>query len=69
MRLPILRETRSSAVLVQLGDRMMVDRNRDLIIASLQRALDAWASDPVADGASAASETPASVRYPGVAAS
>ncbi len=69
MRLPILRETRSSAVLVQLGDRMMVDRNRDLIIASLQRALDAWASDPVADGPSAASERPEPARFPGAAAS
>ena len=67
MRLPILRETRSSAVLVQLGDRAMVDRNRDLIIASLQRALEVWASDPVADGPSAASETPEPARYPGVA--
>ncbi|HNE73303.1 MAG TPA: peptidoglycan-binding protein [Microthrixaceae bacterium] len=67
MRLPILRETRSSAVLVQLGDRAMVDRNRDLIIASLQRALDVWASDPVADGPSATSETPGPARYPGVA--
>ena len=67
MRLPILRETRSSAVLVQLGDRAMVDRNRDLIIASLQRALDVWASDPVAEGPSATSETPGPARYPGVA--
>ena len=47
--------------------RAMVDRNRDLIIASLQRALDVWASDPVAEGPSATSETPGPARYPGVA--
>ena len=63
MRLPILRETRSSAVLVQLGDRAAVHENRDLVIASLQRALEAWATDPApeaqpadaADGAAQAS--------------
>jgi N-acetylmuramoyl-L-alanine amidase len=49
MRLPILRETRASAVLVQLGDRSAVQENRDLVIASLQRALEAWASDPAPD--------------------
>ncbi len=46
MRLPILRETRSSAVLVQLGDERAVLQSRDLVIASLERALEAWASDP-----------------------
>lgn len=47
MRLPILRETRSSAVLVQLGDLPRVEHHRDLVITSLQRALDLWAGDPV----------------------
>lgn len=46
MRLPILRETRSSAVLVQLGDEQAVLQSRDLVIASLERALESWASDP-----------------------
>jgi N-acetylmuramoyl-L-alanine amidase len=50
MRLPILRETRSSAVLLELGDRTTVQQNRDLVIASLQRALEAWASDPADEG-------------------
>ncbi len=49
MRLPILRETRSSAVLVQLGDATLVEESSDLVIASLQRALDLWAGDPVAE--------------------
>jgi N-acetylmuramoyl-L-alanine amidase len=46
MRLPILRETRAPAVLVHLGDTAKVDENRDMVIASFQRALDAWADDP-----------------------
>ena len=46
MRLPILRETRSSAVHLELGDLAAVDGNRHLVIASLQRALEAWATDP-----------------------
>lgn len=49
MRLPILRETRSSAVLVQLGDLARVEAAGDLILASLQRALDIWAADPAPD--------------------
>lgn len=49
MRLPILRETRSTAVLVQLGDLPRIENNADLVIASLQRALDTWAADPVAE--------------------
>lgn len=49
MRLPILRETRTSAVLVQLGDAAHVEDHRDLVIASLQRALDTWAGDPTAE--------------------
>lgn len=49
MRLPILRETRSSAVLLQLGDRAAVHHSLDLVIASLQRALEDWASDPAAE--------------------
>mgnify|MGYP001239158918 FL=1 len=51
MRLPILRETRSSAVVLELGDPATVAANQSLIIASLQRALECWASDP-ADEAS-----------------
>lgn len=69
MRLPILRETRSSAVLLQLGDRAMVEQNRDLIIASLQRALEAWASDPVAEGPSPAPDAPTRGVGPDAAAS
>ncbi len=46
MRVPILRETRSSAVLLELGDADTVLANQGLIIASMQRALDLWASDP-----------------------
>lgn len=49
MRLPILRETRASAVLVQLGDRAAVHHSLDLVIASLQRSLEAWATDPAAE--------------------
>lgn len=49
MRLPILRETRSTAVLVQLGDLPAVEQNADLVIAALQQALDTWAEDPTAD--------------------
>jgi N-acetylmuramoyl-L-alanine amidase len=45
-RLPILRETRPPAVVVKLGDAVMVERNQDLIVASVLRALDSWASDP-----------------------
>lgn len=46
MRLPILRETRASAVLLQLGDTEAVAGHAGLVIASLQRALEAWADDP-----------------------
>jgi hypothetical protein len=46
MRLPILRETRSSAVLVKLGNDDVIDQSSELVIASLQRALEAWATDP-----------------------
>lgn len=46
MRLPILRETRSSAVLVQLGDRGHLEQSRALVLASLQQALESWAADP-----------------------
>jgi N-acetylmuramoyl-L-alanine amidase len=56
MRLPILRETRSSAVLLELGDPSTVLGHQDLIIASLQRGLDAWASDPT-DEASPSTST------------
>jgi hypothetical protein len=43
---PILRETRPPAVLVKLGDAEMLSTNQDLVVASLLRALDAWAADP-----------------------
>lgn len=46
MRLPILRETRSSAVLLQLGDSVAVEQSRELVLAALQRALESWAADP-----------------------
>jgi N-acetylmuramoyl-L-alanine amidase len=46
MRLPILRETRGPAVLVQLGGPDHLAENRDLVVASFQRALDAWAGNP-----------------------
>lgn len=46
MRLPILRETRSSAVLVKLGNDDVIDQSSELVIASLQRALESWATDP-----------------------
>lgn len=45
-RVPILRETRPPAVLVKLGDADMLSTNQDLVVASLLRALDAWAADP-----------------------
>jgi N-acetylmuramoyl-L-alanine amidase len=51
MRLPILRETRSSAVLLELGDVAAVEEHLGLVVASLQRALEAWADDPCADEA------------------
>lgn len=46
MRLPILRETKAPAVLVHLGDALRLRANQDLVIASLQRALDLWSTDP-----------------------
>jgi N-acetylmuramoyl-L-alanine amidase len=45
-RLPILRETRPPAVVIKLGDTTMVETNQDLVVASVVRALDAWAADP-----------------------
>jgi N-acetylmuramoyl-L-alanine amidase len=45
-RLPILRETRPPAVVVKLGDAAMLETNADLVVASLVRALDAWAAEP-----------------------
>jgi N-acetylmuramoyl-L-alanine amidase len=45
-RLPILRETRPPAVVVKLGDPSMLETNEDLVVASLVRALDAWAAEP-----------------------
>lgn len=45
-RLPILRETRPPAVVVKLGDAAMLETNEDLVVASLVRALDAWAAEP-----------------------
>ena len=49
MRLPILRETRGSAVLLELGDSTAVQEHHGLVVASLQRALEAWADDPCSD--------------------
>ncbi|MBS1836116.1 MAG: peptidoglycan-binding protein [Actinobacteria bacterium] len=60
MRLPILRETRSSAVLVQLGDLPRVEEHRDLVITSFQRALERWSNDP-ADEARLGAEDQGSV--------
>jgi hypothetical protein len=45
-RLPILRETRPPAVVVKLGDEKVLETNQDLVVASLARALYAWAADP-----------------------
>lgn len=45
-RLPILRETRPPAVLLRLGTPEMIAANRDLVIASLVRAIDRWATEP-----------------------
>lgn len=44
--LPILRETRPPAVVLRLGTGDIVEANRDLVIASLVRSLDAWADQP-----------------------
>jgi N-acetylmuramoyl-L-alanine amidase len=46
MRLQILRETRPPAVLVKLGSTQMVESSEALVIASLHRALESWATDP-----------------------
>ncbi len=45
-RLAILRETRAPAVLVKLGDESVVETNSDLVVASLVRAVEAWADQP-----------------------
>ena len=45
-RLAILRETRAPAVVVKLGDASVVETNADLVVASLVRAVDAWADQP-----------------------
>jgi N-acetylmuramoyl-L-alanine amidase len=45
-RIPILRETRPPAVVIKLGDATMLETNEDLVVASLVRALDAWAAEP-----------------------
>ena len=55
MRLPILRETRSSAVLLELGDEAAVDAHQALVVTSLQRALEAWADDPCDDDSTSTS--------------
>ena len=46
MRLPILRETKATAVLVRLGDRESVESSEDLVIASIYSALEIWLSHP-----------------------
>lgn len=44
MRLPILRETRAPAVALRIGHGLGVPRHRDLVAASLVRALTRWAT-------------------------
>lgn len=46
MRTPILRETRPPAVTIKLGDRGRIDAHEDLVLASIQRALALWSTDP-----------------------
>jgi len=46
MRLPILRETRMPAVLVELGPAPAVVRHAGTVARRLARALDAWAAAP-----------------------
>lgn len=46
MRLQILRETRPPAVLLRLGPQAVLESSQALVIASLHRAIEAWASDP-----------------------
>ncbi len=47
MRLPILRETRPPAVLLKLGKGHEAGRSDDVVVNSLHRALERWASEPV----------------------
>lgn len=44
--LPILRETRPPAVVLRLGTLDIVETNRDLVIASIVRSIDAWSGQP-----------------------
>ena len=46
MRLPILRETRPPAVVLKLGDARLIEQNLDLVVASVHRAVTAWATEP-----------------------
>ncbi len=46
MRLPILRETRPPAVVLKLGDTRLIEQNLDLVVASVHRAVTAWATAP-----------------------
>lgn len=45
-RLQIVRETRPPAVLLRIGDEKILRASEDLVIASVRRAIDAWANDP-----------------------
>ncbi|MBV6508346.1 MAG: N-acetylmuramoyl-L-alanine amidase CwlM [Acidimicrobiales bacterium] len=47
MRLPVLRETRAPAVVVDLGPPLAVVERSSLIVAAIQRAVTAWAEQPV----------------------
>ena len=46
MRLQILRETRPPAVVLKLGDAQLIRQNLDLVVASVHRAVTAWATEP-----------------------
>ena len=46
MRFQILRETRPPAVLLRLGPATVLESSQALVIASLHRAIEAWATDP-----------------------
>lgn len=47
MRLPILRETRAPAVVIDLGPPLAVVEHSSLIVAAIQRAVTVWAEEPV----------------------
>ena len=45
MRTPILRETRPPAVMIKLGDPSRLEHHADLVIASVQRAVQRWSTE------------------------